>query len=476
VSTHLEEPAFDPIAVVRRRFWSLLLPLVAGGIVGVLLVLLLPREYVASATLAVTTPNVTGDLAKVTPQDFQERIRALSQELLSRPVIEQVAREEGLLDGRNVDDVVASMRGRTTVALPVKTLAAGREPDTFIVSYAGPTADEAQRVTNRLLNVFIARDSSQRESRAKETSGFLGDQLRESERRMDEAEIRLRKLKESHTGVLPEQALANLQAMSDVRQRADSNADALRGERDRLSTLELQIDQMRRDMPTDTRTDDEIKADDRVVTLERQLAAAQRQYTARHPEIQRIEVELNTARSEQVEARAQGAQARTAPRKADQTLQQLTAERDRVKGRIRELQTVGARLPEELATYQARVDQAPIIEQQLQPLEQAYELEKAQHQRLVERYQAALIAESLETRRAGGQFAILYPAPLPGMPSRPNVPRVLAFSLLAGAVLGGVLAFLRESLDKTVHDARTLQLDFDQAVLAEIPNVRRKRA
>jgi capsular polysaccharide biosynthesis protein len=53
---------------------------------------------------------------------------------------------------------------------------------------------------------------------------------------------------------------------------------------------------------------------------------------------------------------------------------------------------------------------------------------------------------------------------------------VLAFSLLAGAVLGGVLAFMRESLDKTVHDARSLQLDYDQVVLAEIPNVRRKRA
>jgi succinoglycan biosynthesis transport protein ExoP len=476
VSTHHDEPAFDPIAVVRRRFWSLVLPLVAGGIIGVLLVLLLPREYVASATLAATTPNVTGELAKVSPQDFQERIRALSQELLSRQVIEQVAREEGLLNGRDAEEVIAGIRGRTTVSLPVKTLAAGREPDTFIVSYAGPTASEAQRVINRLLKVFSERDSSQRESRAKETSSFLGDQLRESERRMDEAEIRLRKLKESHTGVLPEQALANLQAMSDVRQRADSNADALRTERDRLSTLELQIDQTRREMPTDTRTDEEMKADDRVVTLERQLAAAQRQYTARHPEIQRIESELTTARSEQVDARAQGAKARTAPRKADQTLQQLTAERDRLKSRIRELQSVEARLPQELATYQARVDQAPIVEQQLAPLEQAYELEKAQHQRLVERYQAALLAESLETRRAGGQFAILYPAPLPEMPSRPNVPRVLAFSLLAGAVLGGVLAFTRESLDKTVHDARTLQLDFDQAVLAEIPNVRRKRA
>ena len=43
-------------------------------------------------------------------------------------------------------------------------------------------------------------------------------------------------------------------------------------------------------------------------------------------------------------------------------------------------------------------------------------------------------------------------------------------------LLGGVLAFTREYLDKTIHDARTLQHEFDQPVLAEIPHLRSKRA
>jgi uncharacterized protein involved in exopolysaccharide biosynthesis len=147
-----------------------------------------------------------------------------------------------------------------------------------------------------------------------------------------------------------------------------------------------------------------------------------------------------------------------------------------VRVRIRDLQLVEGRLPGEIASYQARVDQAPIVEQQLAPLEQDYEVEKAQHQRLAERYQSALIAENIETRRAGGQFAVLYPAPLPSMPSRPNVPRVFAFSVFAGGLLGAALAFAREYLDKTVHDTRTLQHEYDQVVLAEIPHLRRKRA
>jgi polysaccharide biosynthesis transport protein len=471
-----DEPVFDPLAVARRRMWSLVLPLAAGAVVGLLLVLLLPREYVASATIVVTTPSVSSDLAKSTQSDPTDRARAISQELLSLPVIAQVAKEEGMLTGTGDEDVVAGIRARTNVSLPLKTLVSRGDPDTFVVSYAGPTADEAQRVTNRLLKVFIERDGSNRRTRAKETAGFLGEQLRDSERRMDEVEARLRRLKESNTGLLPDQALANLQAMSDIRQRSDHNAEALRDERDRLATVEQQLEAAKREVASDTRSEDEIKADDRVATLERQLAEAQRSYTAKHPEIQRLETQLATARIDQAQARTQASTAKRVPQKADQTIAQLTADRDRLRARIRELQAIENRMPQELATYQSRVNQAPIVEQQLAPLEQAYQLEKAQHERLAERYQAAVISENLETRRAGSQFAVLYPASKPGAPTRPNVPRVFAFSVIAGAVLGGALALTREYLDKTVHDARTLQHEFDQVVLAEVPHLRRKRA
>ena len=470
-----DEVVFDPLAVARRRLWSLALPLVAGAVVGVLLVVLLPREYVAAATIVVTTPSVSADLAK-SQSDPSERARAISQELLSLPVIAQVAKEEGLLTGTGDEDVIAGIRARTTVSLPLKALVSRSDPDTFVVSYAGPTADEAQRVTNRLLKVFIERDGSNRRTRAKDTAAFLGEQLRDSERRMDEVEARLRRLKESNTGLLPDQALANLQAMSDIRQRSDNNAEALRDERDRLAAVEQQLEAARREVAADTRTPGEIAADERVGKLEQELAQAQRSYTAKHPEIQRLEAQLATARIDQAQAKASAATAGRTPQKADQTVAQLTGDRDRLRARIRELQAIEGRLPQELATYQSRVNQAPIVEQQLAPLEQAYELEKAQHQRLAERFQAAVISENLETRRAGSQFAVLYPASKPATPTRPNVPRVFAFSVIAGAVLGGALALTREYLDKTVHDARTLQHEFDQVVLAEVPHLRRKRA
>ncbi len=424
----------------------------------------------------VTTPSVSADLAK-SQSDPSERARAISQELLSLPVIAQVAKEEGLLTGTGDEDVIAGIRARTTVSLPPKTLVSRGDPDTFVVSYAGPTADEAQRVTNRLLKVFIERDGSNRQTRAKDTAAFLGEQLRDSERRMDEVEARLRRLKESNTGLLPDQALANLQAMSDIRQRSDNNAEALRDERDRLADRRAAARggaARGRGRHADPGRDRGGRAgrEARAGSSPRRSAATPRS-TRRFSGWKRS---WRRPASTRPRPRRSASTAGRTPQKADQTVAQLTGDRDRLRARIRELQAIEGRLPQELATYQSRVNQAPIVEQQLAPLEQAYELEKAQHQRLAERYQAAVISENLETRRAGSQFAVLYPASKPATPTRPNVPRVFAFSVIAGAVLGGALALTREYLDKTVHDARTLQHEFDQVVLAEVPHLRRKRA
>jgi capsular polysaccharide biosynthesis protein len=46
-------------------------------------------------------------------------------------------------------------------------------------------------------------------------------------------------------------------------------------------------------------------------------------------------------------------------------------------------------------------------------------------------------------------------------------------ALIAGCVLGGALAVGREFLDRSVHDARALQNEFELPVLAEIPRIHR---
>jgi polysaccharide biosynthesis transport protein len=464
---------FDYVAVVRRRRWWLAVPIAIGILTGIVLVLALPHEYKSSTTLAVTSPSMTTDVVKSSPADMAERVRAISHELLSRPVLEQVVRDEGLADAASMDAAVADIRGRASVSLPKSLASTSRSgPDTFLVTYVGRTPQETQKVTNRLATSFIEQHSKLRETRAEDTSAFLAAQLGLSRDRLKTVEERLRQVKEAYMGRLPEQTQANLQMVGGLRQQQESTTMSLRNEQDRLAMLERQIEAMKRgaaEAPL-------LKAggaasEDRLVGLRRQLDEAAAIYTDKHPEIQRLKGEIASAETLAEAERKRPAAEREPALNADPSYRQLLTERETSRLRIREHERAVARAESEIGKYQGRVETAPMVEQQLSSVNREYELEKQQYNGLSERHQAAVLAEDLERRRAGEQFAVLYPAFLPSQPSSPDVPRLLLLSSLMGVLLGALLMVGREYLDRSVHDVRALQSEFEVPVLAEIPRI-----
>ena len=480
----MSESKFHPldyVSLIRRRKWWMIVPL-AVVLAGTLaLSLLLPRVYRSHATLAVSSPKVTADLVSPSaPLSREERVRAISQQLLSRPVLERVVREEGLAQEGRIDAAVESMLapGRVKVELTtlLKQMSNDRAPlDAFVLSYAAPDAEQSQRVTNRLANVFVEVTSRTREARAEDTSAFINTQLSASRQRLDAIEERLRKAKESYMGRLPEQTQANLSMAAGTTQQLESTAIALRGEQDRLTMIERQIEGMKQgsaELPL-VRGAGLGAVEQRVIDLQRQLANARAIYTEKHPEIQRLQEELNKARTDAAAERARPEDERMAGLTLDPAYRQLLADRERAQLRIRELQRAESRLRAQVASYQSRVEAAPMVEQQLASLQREYNLEKEQYAALSGKLQAAELAENLERRRGSEQFNVLYAAYLPRTPESPNIPRLWLIGVALGLALGAAGALGREYMDRSVHDIRGLQSEFDVPVLGEIPHIRR---
>lgn len=463
------ESKVDYFAVAKRRRWSVIIPTLLGIAGGIAAAMLLPREYVATATLAVTSPSMGGGLASTTPADQVERIRAISHELLSSPVVEQVARDERLLDTAPIETVVTGIRRRTTVTIPPRSLSSSNrlEPDTFLVSYTGRTPELAERVANRLTQVFVETHSKMRETRAEDTSAFLERQLEASRKKLEAAESRLGEAKASFQGRLPEQALSNLQAVSELRHRQDTDTQALSTERERLALVDQQIEDMKQDSQAAATAALDARSRERLSGLEQQLAEARLQYTSRHPEVQRLEGDLARAKEEDAAERQQAMAAGSA---ADPAVRTLLADRERSRMRIRDLEAAAGRTQAELSRYQGLLNDAPLVEQRLMSLAQGYEFEKQQNQKLAEQYQTALLNEDLERRQARERFVVLYAAQRPLQPSSPNIILVLGASVVVGLALGGTLALLREFMDRSVHDRRTLEAEYGRSVLAEIPH------
>jgi polysaccharide chain length determinant protein (PEP-CTERM system associated) len=480
----MSETKFHPldyVSLIRRRKWWMIVPLVVVLAGTLALSLLLPRVYRSHATLAVSSPKVTADLVSPSaPLSREERVRAISQQLLSRPVLERVAREEGLAPENRIDAAVEAMLapGRIKVELTtlLKQMSNDRAPlDAFVLSYAAPNPEQSQRVTNRLANVFVEVTSRTREARAEDTSAFISTQLSASRQKLDAIEERLRKAKESYMGRLPEQTQANLSMAAGTTQQLESTAIALRGEQDRLSMIERQIEGMKQgsaELPL-VRGGGLGAAAQRVLDLQRQLANARAMYTEKHPEIQRLQEELNKARIDAEAERARPEDERLASLTLDPAYRQLLADRERAQLRIRELQRAESRLRAQVASYQSRVEAAPMVEQQLASLQREYNLEKEQYAALSGKLQAAELAENLERRRGSEQFSVLYAAYLPRSPESPNIPRLWLIGVALGLALGAGGALGREYMDRSVHDVRGLQSEFDVPVLGEIPHIRR---
>lgn len=475
----MQEHGFHPLdylSLIRRRQWWLIAPLAVCIVGGLLLALVLPRVYRSHATIGVSLPKVSTDLlGSAAPLSREDRVRAISEQLLSRPVLERVAREEGLTRDRNVEEVIDEMLQAQRIKVePTELLkqVASEKPqlDAFLLSYAARTPELAQRVTNRLAQVFVEVTSQAREQRAEGTSAFIAAQLKNSRERLDSIEARLREAKEAYMGSLPEQTEANLSMASGLRQQLESTAIALRGEQDRLTMIERQIESMRKGVD-DLAAPVPGNGGTRLLQIQRQLAEARAIYTEKHPEIQRLQDELAQARRDAQTAAQQPEADRLAHLRLDPVYAQLEKDEAAARIRVRELQMAERQARAQLAIYQSRVESAPKVEQQLASMQREYDLERENYTGLSEKLQAAQLAENLERRRSGEQFTVLHSAYLPRKPESPNVPRVLLIALGLGLALGVGAVFGREYVDRSVYDVQALQSEFDVPVLGEIPTI-----
>jgi succinoglycan biosynthesis transport protein ExoP len=474
----MDSPTFHPldyVSVLRRRMWWFITPVVLSVIVGAALVTGLPRSYKTSAVLGVSLPTLSPDLLRQNLRaNEDERARSITQTLFSPTVLERVVREENLQGQRSTKEAVADIRSRVEVAM-IKP--EGGQPaglDQFRIAYSDPRPEDAQRVANRLADAFVQESSRKREVRAEETSAFIGKQLDASQQRLSILEGRLRTAKESFMGALPEQTHANVAMVTGLQQQLETTGNAIRGEQDRLSFVERQLDSMKagasNEVPVPGVLATASPAAVRVVQLERELDVARGTYTDKHPEIVRLKDDLAAARAAVQSDLKRPESERVATLRVDPTYRGLQADAERVRMRIRDLQRQESNIRAQISMYRTRVDSAPRVEQQMASLQREYDLEKGQYGDLMNRKRNAEITENLERSRGGEQFMVLARAGFPSVPFSPNPQRLWVVTLLLGAVLGAGLALGREYLDRSIYDSRALN-DLDLPVLGQIPHI-----
>ncbi|MCC7106596.1 MAG: hypothetical protein IT307_15775 [Chloroflexi bacterium] len=471
---HVPAHALDYLSMIRRRRWWFAIPLLLAIGAGAALLRILPKEYESTTTIGVTGATVAPNLIHQSALlNNEERTRALSQQLLSRDILARVVEEEGLRSGGATDADISRLKGaiRLRVAEPVAGTSE-RRLDAFILSYTDRDPARAQRVANRLVNVFVEENSRVRTTLAESTSAFLAAEVQAKQTQLAEMEARLRQSKENFLGSLPSQMEANLETLAGLRRQLETNATALRSQQDRLTMIEQQISAVEEGSAESQAGAFEATPESRVFDLEAALAEARRAYTDKHPEVIRLQNSLEAAREAAAAGRMQPPANRHAQLLRNPSYRQLTSDRDQTRLAINELRLSDVAVRRQIGEYQARVEAAPRIEQQLASVQREYDRAQAQYHDLAGKLDAARTAENVARNGDGEQFAVLYAATLPGTPVKPIPWRVMLIAVMAGLCLGGGAALGREYLDRSVHSARDVIDEFDLPVLGEVAHIR----
>ena len=140
----------------------------------------------SQAEIGIADPTLSPELLRgVQSFDAKERQRAVSQQLLSRTVLERVVREEQMRPDKPVEDdrggAARQGRGQHRGAAADRPHRDGRDGiESFRLGYVDASPERAQRIANRLATVFVEENSKTKTQQARE---HLGGARRSSSRR-----------------------------------------------------------------------------------------------------------------------------------------------------------------------------------------------------------------------------------------------------------------------------------------------------
>lgn len=465
------------IGVLYRRKWYVIIPALAGLIIGSGVALSLPRFY-RSATLILVEQQQVSE-TYVTPTDktpFIQKLNTIRQQIMSRSNLEKIVNDFNLYKRPENSGVlkktvlgafglIASGKeealDRMAKDIDIKVLGDRKAEDAFSITYTGTNPYVTMQVTNALASLFIEQSLKVREQYAEGTSDFLSNELDSAKKDLEELEKSVRTYKERNMGSLPQQLDANLRTLDRYQVDFQAASLELKAAEERKLLLEEQLGQGPGGIIIDPQETELAK-------LEDDLSNLLSQYTENYPDVIITKNRIAELKAKISRSKVQsGAVKRPANPKDAQlvaTLAQTNAQISTLRERITEIRR-------HIKGLERRVETTPANEQKFSDLRRDYDISLRNYQALLEKKLSARLAENLEKRQKGERFRVIDPANLPERPIWPNRPLLVLYSSGVGLGIGLAIVYLLEFMNPAFRSKDEVETDLDLPVLSVVPAV-----
>ena len=481
-----QEKAFDVfyyIDLLLHRRWIVIASLFIAAIAGIYLAVALPKKYQAETLILIEPQRVPDNYVQaIVSSDLEARISTIKEMIMSRTNLLKIIEEYSLLSGPKyadmfLDDKIERMRQRTTV--DIVSDRRNRTANAFKISFEGEEPRKVMQVVNAMATLVIDQNLKVRESQAVGTVEFLEHELVKMRRKLEEVEAALKDFRKNHMGELPDQLAGNLMVLERLQQQLNDKQRDLREEKNRLISLDNQIQLAREQIATTvaTTTLPERGEPTTLEGLKQQLAEYKIRYTPQHPDvimlqkkIEDLERELPPPSSNTADS---GSTQMVRPASRNGVEADLSVQRNSTAREIAAIKEEISDLEKQIDIYQRRIENTPKLEQELLSLKRDYDNTQNTYESLLDRKQEAEVAANMERQQKGEQFRILDPARLPDKPMSPDMRKLFLMCVMAGLGLGCGLIFALDYIDSSVKKPDIVPTKLRIPLLVAMPEVKR---
>jgi polysaccharide chain length determinant protein (PEP-CTERM system associated) len=458
----------------RRRWWGLATAWLALA-VGVVVLIKLPDKYEASARVYVDTDSILKPLMSgLTVQpNVQQQIAIVTRTLISRPNMEKLVRSAdldlALRTAKDKDELVDDLIGT------IKIASAGQN-NLYLVTFRHPEPEKARRVVQALVSMFVESSLGDSRKDADTARRFIEDQIQAYEKRLAEAEARVRDFKLKNMALMNTDGrdfLSRMGALSEQIAKTRLELKAAEQSRDALKQQLTGAADTQGGTPADPSPADIAvpEIDARIQALKQALDDMLRRYTDQHPDVvntRRIVAELEEEKKKEVEERMKNPKVSPLAGSQGGIAQQLKFALAEAEANVASVRAQLAEYENRLVQARASAQRVPEIEAELTALNRDYDIQKRNYDQLVSRRESVKIAGDLDSTAATVDFRIIDPPRVSPNPVAPNRLLLLPLVLLAALVLGAVVSFGVSHVLPTVHDARALREVCGRPVLGTV--------
>ncbi|MFH1028670.1 MAG: Wzz/FepE/Etk N-terminal domain-containing protein [Pseudomonadota bacterium] len=460
----------DLIVILKRRKWSMTLPVVTVFVIAMVLAFTLPPVYRSESTILIEDQEVPRDFVSTTVTSFaDQRLQSINQRIMGTTklleIINRFSLYPELKNKWTTEEIIAKLRKdikfKTISADVIDPRSGQARPATiaFSLSYDGKNPQVVQRVANDLASLYLEENLSVRTRQSQGTTNFMEDEMKNVQSQLADVDSKIAVYKQRNVNTLPELAQVNLSSLDSTERETVGLNYQLRTLQERESAIESQL----ATLPTDAASQDKA----RLSELRVRLVELKARLTDEHPDVIKTRNELAEL-IKQLRASGQD----TADNKPDNpayvTLSsQLASIRSEITSTKRHIETFNKKRDE----LRQRLAATPGVEEGYKNILLQRNNLQQKFDELSKKFMEAKVSSGMEKEQKGERFTLIDAARLPEKPIKPNVPAILLIGLVLGIGCGVGLTAINEQSDDTMRTPETLSRATSYPVLASIPEI-----